>query len=84
MARETVLNAFGKGIKAACSGALITENPYASETKLAEAWTRGWARAADVSHVLAEAHPTRTLPVSDQALQRATHRKRPPHQPQSQ
>jgi hypothetical protein len=52
MTRDTALNAWGKGIGAACEGAQLTENPYPADTKLAEVWVKGWARVEQIRHVL--------------------------------
>ena len=55
MAKDTVLDAWGKGLGAACKGALVTQNPYPEDTKLAEVWAKGWERAANTRHARPEA-----------------------------
>ena len=57
MTRDTVLDAWGKGIGAACGGAPIAENPYPAGTKLAEVWAKGWARVDQISHALPSPRP---------------------------
>lgn len=49
MERDTVKDAWLKGIKAAAGKLAASENPYAKGTMLHETWLMGWRRGAGLS-----------------------------------
>ena len=60
MASDTLMEAWGNGIRAAFEQTALTEIPYPEGTRLAEIWAKGWQRGVNLGPTLPEAKSIRS------------------------